>query len=109
MKDSMRLREIGPESIEVSAEDPGLRKVADELAFLLGADESGGFKLFHVMRKRGGGDAEASEHIAARGCGMMMTEHPEDLVAARVCKGLRDEVDLSLGEFGRLLCVHHRV
>ncbi len=97
------LGEVGLEAVEVSAEDAGPREVTDEFTFLFGADESGGFELFHVMRERCGTDIDAFAHIAAKCCAVMAAELAEDLVTARVGEGLCDELDLRVGELDRLL------
>ena len=45
-----RLREVGLEAVEVGPKHAGLREVIDELTFLLGSDEPGGFELPHMVR-----------------------------------------------------------
>ncbi len=81
---SKGLDEVGLELVEVGAEDGGLEGVVDELAVLYGADEAGGFKLFHVVGEGGWGDVDAVAHLAAGGGTALGAELLEDLVAARV-------------------------
>ena len=91
------LGEVGFEAVEVGAQDVRLGKVVDELTFFFGADQAGGFKLFHEVREGGGGYVDAVAHAATGGAGALGADLLEDLVAARVGESTGDEGELVFG------------
>ena len=84
------LGEVGLEAVEVGAEDVRLGEVIHELTHFFGANQAGGFKLFHVVREGGGRDVDAVAHAATGGAGALRADFLEDLVAARVSEGAGD-------------------
>ena len=85
------LGEVGLEAVEVGAEDVRLGEVIHELTLFFGANQAGGFELFHVVREGGGGDVDAIAHAATRGTGALGADLLEYLVAAWVSEGAGDK------------------
>lgn len=87
------------ETVKIGTQDIAPQSVVDELSVALRLNQTSIFKLFHVMRKGGGGDGDALADIStSAGVLVPAAQLLQYLVAPRVCQGTGDKQKLSVGE-----------
>ena len=93
-QDVAGLDQVFPEALEICLKNIALREIADELPFSHFLYQARGLEFLHVVGEGGGADLEAFQHSTTSERLFVVSQTPEDFVAARIGERFGDQLDL---------------